>query len=342
MSSTSTSTSPLSLEERIEKDFQTPGHPVAFSSPQVIQKYYHIGAAKAREIVAGFDSYTLHKQSRTPRLRNPFYVYFRRQQLQGDLLELGVGLAKKNDGVKYIFVIIDCYTRKAWARPMKTKQTEAAIKALSSVFDSLGPNDLPRSMTFDAGKEFQSQKMAAFLSKRSIKVILPHSDTKCPFAERFIRTLKGLIYKYMTHMHTRRFIDVLQQLMKTYNSRPHRSIAGMSPNDAELSENKEKLLDAANTRYTAILRKARKRKNRISFNIGDTVRLSRATRAFQRGYEERSTKELFTVIKINSRMPVVQYKVEAVVADKKGDKTILGSFYPDELVLVREKPSSIK
>lgn len=329
----------LTLEQQIARDFQTPGHPVAFSSPEVIRKYYHIGAAKAREIVAGLDSYTLHKQSRIPRLRNPYYIYYRRQQWQADLLELARGLPQANDGVKYILVIIDIFTRHAWARPMKNKTTEAAVAGLSSVFATLDPNDLPHSLNFDLGREFRSRKMSDFLARRSIKVITPHSDTKCANAERFIRTLKGLMYKYMTHVHTKRFIDVLQQLMATYNSRPHRMIAGLTPDMAELPENKDKVLDAANIRYTAILRKVGKGKNRISYSIGDIVRLSLAARAFKRGYEQHATTELFRVIKINSRMPVVQYKVEAVEADKKGDKTVHGSFYPDELVLVRPRES---
>ena len=49
-------------------------------------------------------------------------------------------------------------------------------------------------------------------------------------AERFNRTLKEKMYRYFTAKHTRRYVDVLHDLVHAYNNTYHRSI-GTAPVD---------------------------------------------------------------------------------------------------------------
>ena len=51
-----------------------------------------------------------------------------------------------------------------------------------------------------------------------------HNEGKSVIAERFIRTLKIKIYKYMTAISKTVYIDKLDDIMKEYNNTYHRTI----------------------------------------------------------------------------------------------------------------------
>ena len=51
-----------------------------------------------------------------------------------------------------------------------------------------------------------------------------HNEAKSIVAERFIRTLKNKIYKYMTSILKNVYIDKLDDIVDEYNNTYHRSI----------------------------------------------------------------------------------------------------------------------
>jgi len=57
-----------------------------------------------------------------------------------------------------------------------------------------------------------------------------NEDIKAAVVERFNRTLKTKLYRYFTFKNTRRYIDILQDLVDSYNATRHRSI-NMSPEE---------------------------------------------------------------------------------------------------------------
>ena len=51
-----------------------------------------------------------------------------------------------------------------------------------------------------------------------------HNEGKSVVAERFIRTLKGKIYKYMTSLSKNVYIDTLDDIVDEYNNTYHTTI----------------------------------------------------------------------------------------------------------------------
>jgi hypothetical protein len=49
--------------------------------------------------------------------------------------------------------------------------------------------------------------------------------------ERVIKTIKNMMYRYFTKQRTHRFVDVLQDIVDSYNVTPHRSLNNIAPND---------------------------------------------------------------------------------------------------------------
>ena len=59
-----------------------------------------------------------------------------------------------------------------------------------------------------------------------------HNEEKPVFAERFIRTLRTKIYKYMTSVSKNVYIDKLVDMVNEYNNTYHRAIK-MKPVDVK-------------------------------------------------------------------------------------------------------------
>ena len=59
-----------------------------------------------------------------------------------------------------------------------------------------------------------------------------HNEGKSVIAERFIRTLKNKIYKYMTSISKNVYIDKLDDIGKKYNNTYHKSVK-MKPVDVK-------------------------------------------------------------------------------------------------------------
>ena len=60
-----------------------------------------------------------------------------------------------------------------------------------------------------------------------------HNEGKSVVAERFIRTLKNKIYKYMTAISKNAYIDKLDDIVNEYNNTYHRTIK-MKPVDLKI------------------------------------------------------------------------------------------------------------
>ena len=64
--------------------------------------------------------------------------------------------------------------------------------------------------------------MKPWLEDNSTKINLIHSKGKSVVAEKFIRTLKDTIYKYMTSISKNVHIDKLDDIVNKYNNTYHR------------------------------------------------------------------------------------------------------------------------
>ena len=70
--------------------------------------------------------------------------------------------------------------------------------------------------------------------KNAIEMYPIHSEGKSVVAERFVRTLKNKIYKYMTSISKNVYIDKLDDIVNKYNNTYNRSIK-MKPVDVKSS-----------------------------------------------------------------------------------------------------------
>lgn len=320
--------------KRMRQEYSTPGTEIAYSGRNAVARRGKISDEVAnREILSENYAYPLHRFSKRPKHFNPFFSFSPREQLQCDLIDVSQ-LHQDNDGVKFLLVCIDIFTKKIWVRGLTSKHAKKVHTAFVDIFQDM--RTLPKAVLFDRGNEFVNNLVKRLCDENNIKRIHPNSSIKAAMAERVNRTLQDLVYRYMTDKQTNRYIDILPKLVQTYNSRGHRTLNFMSPNEAENPTNLNTVRNVVFHNRGKTIMKGRKMKPR--FKIGDMVRIKKENVTFQRGYHERFSREYFKIVEINHRLPVITYTVQSM---NKND-VIEGGFYAEELQLVRSDTFKIE
>ena len=105
-------------------------------------------------------------------------------------------ISKFNKGFRFLLCAIDIYSKYAWVVPLKDKKGVSIVNAFPSILKK--SNRKPDKIGVDKGGEFYNRSMKSWLEKNDIEMYLTHNEGKSVVADRFIRTLKNKIYKYMT------------------------------------------------------------------------------------------------------------------------------------------------
>ncbi len=124
-------------------------------------------------------------------------------------------MAEDNENVRYLLVLIDVVSRYLFVQPLKTKRGVDVLSALKKIFAT----QKPKKLQTDDGKEFVNREVGQYLKKEGVTFFTVKSDKKAAIAERVVRTLKDKIHRYMNEAHTLKYIDVLQDLVESYNNK---------------------------------------------------------------------------------------------------------------------------
>jgi len=258
----------------------------------------------------------LHKPIRKNFIRRRIIIKGLWDLWQADLAQMDL-YASDNKNYKYILIVIDCFSKFIWGRPLKTKTGKEVSEAFKEIL--LESKTRPKNLQTDQGKEFFNRDFQSLMKINGITHYNTYSITKAAIAERAIRTIKEKLFKYFSLNGSYRWIDILQDIIKDYNGNIHRTI-NMKPRDVN-KRNEQLLLE---TRYNHM-----KIAGRGKFKIDDVVRISKARHAFSKGYTPNWTTELFKIKKIQHTNPVTY-----ILGDMEG-QLIKGSFYEPELQLAK-------
>lgn len=297
--------------------YYNPEHPAGYSGATSLinSAKVNISENAVKEWLQTQDTYTLHKPVRKRFPRNRYVVFTINELWQCDLNDMR-GLTKYNNGYNYILTVIDVFSKIAYARVMKRKSPSCVIKAFQSIFREA--NTVPKNLQSDKGTEFTGKSVRQFFAENNINYFTTKNpDVKAAVIERFNRTLKTRMWRYLTHKNTHTYIHVLPKLMIAYNNSKHRSIK-MAPNEV----NKGNSFQVWMSLYGSEIKK----KIKIpKLKVGDCVRISKNKGTFEKGYETNWSEEIFTISEIKP-FPEPLYVLE----DLNGE-TIDGMFYENEL-----------
>ena len=299
---------------KIQKRYTDPTYASAFGSAANLASSTGLPIKTVQDYLQTNSTYTKFKMARNkfPRLRVQSY---RLNEIWSmDLADMQ-SLASANYGVRYLLVAVDTLSRFLRVEPVKDKQAESVKNAFVRMIKSPA---VPQKIWTDDGKEFRGA-FDVFCKKKNITRYQTFNEQKSAFAERNIRSLKALIYRYLHEHHTENYIQELQSFVKIINSRVNR-VTGLAPKSVK-KDHVPFLVSLAFTNKVV----------RPAYKIGDTVRIKGKTHTFHKGYKVQFSHEIFRIVSILSCNPPT-YRL---VSDETNEN-IEGRFYEAELVIYRK------
>ena len=114
--------------------------------------------------------------------------------------------------------------------PLKDKKGVSIADAFQKILDK--SRRKPNKIWVDKGSEFYNNSFKKWLKDSDIEMYSIYSEGKSVVAERFITTLKTIIYKYMTLVSKNVYFDKLDDIAGEYNNTYQRTIK-MKPVDVK-------------------------------------------------------------------------------------------------------------
>lgn len=308
------------MEQELEKLYYEVERPTAFGSLKTLHDA--VKDRYARKDIAKWlskqDAHTLHKSARRRFTRRKTYAHNPNDQWQLDLADLTF-LSKDNDGYKFLLTCVDVFSRMAYVVPLKNKTGKATVAGLREIVRKAGV--IANKIQTDKGGEFLNRDFRKFLADKNVTFFQTHNvETKAALVERFNRTLKNKMFKYLTANNTRKYIDVLDKLVESYNRSVHRTL-GMRPIDVSAAD----VEDVWQKQYGKI-----GSAQRPKLTVGDAVRIVNVKSRLDKGYLPGWSEEYFLVDKILQTKPITY-----LLRDLLGE-VLEGGFYEEEVQKISE------
>ena len=249
----------------------------------------------------------------------PISAQFKFEILQVDLVDMS-NLSSANKNYRYLLVCVDVFSRLAFVVPMKNKTSNTIVESFREVLDLVEPTII----NCDNGSEFINQSFKDLLIKRGITVnyVNVQDHHKLGIVDRFVRTLREKINKYMAMYNTTKYIDVLPKIVNNYNNSYH---SGIKKKPIEVTDEDEKVNELTRKKY----KKAKQEE--VKFNIGDKVRYILNKKQFEKGTLSKFSKIVHEIIShtehtytLDNDKTYKYYELQKVTEAQKLDKETKG------------------
>lgn len=303
-----------------------PSDPASFTGLSSIKNTYNFLNKKKfknelKDWILNQETYTLHK----PLLKN-----FQREKVkvsciddlwQVDLVDVSK-LSKENKGFKYLLTVIDVFSKHAWVEPLINKTGISILNAFKKIIKERKPKKIQS----DKGTEFLNSEVQKLFKEKNIHFYTTNSELKASVVERFNRTLKEKMWRYFTFKKNNKYIDILKDLIYSYNHTYHRTIQ-----TKPVLVNKKIESKIFKNIYGYDKNSGDESVVYPKFKIGDKVRISKNKGIFEKGYTPNWTREIFIVDKL-----LIQSPPTYIIKDLNDD-IIEGRFYEQELQEINQK-----
>lgn len=273
-------------------DPKNPGSFSAFSGFRKNNKKYKYSKSNITKF-NDIDFISKHKPVKKKFKRRKTEAFFTNQCWQCDLIDIKK-LRNQNNHIRYLLTVIDVFSRYVYIEPLIDKKSESCRKAFEKIFKIAKPIYIYS----DLGSEFKGAVRKLF-KEYNIIHIETKSIHKAAIVERFNRTIKEKIWRYLSYTNEKKYIDVLQKLVDNYNNSFHRTI-NMTPKEKYHSKNHE--ISQFEYNEPAI---------NFKFKIGDYVRIIIDKKLFDKGYEQNWTDEIFCINQLIPSNPPT-YKIRSL------------------------------
>ena len=187
-------------------------------------------------------------------------------------------LSKFNKGFRFLLCFIDIFSKYAWVIPLKDKKGISIVNAFHKILKE--SNNKTNNIWVDKGSEFDNSFFKKWLKDNDIEMYSTNNEGKSVIAERFIKKLKNIIYKYMTSISKNVYIDKVDDIVKKYSNTYHTSI-------------KMKPVDFKDNTYIGFKNEASDKNPK--FKVDDHVRVLKYKHTFAKRYVSNWSEEIMTL-----------------------------------------------
>ena len=321
---------------KIHSFYTSCNNPSAFARRKTLKRPSKSSYRRVHNYSNCSETYTSFKQTknRFPRLKVQRFRLIKSWSI--DLADMQ-RLSRYNHGVNFILVAVDNLSRFVWALPLKKKTAAECENALQKILEALCLRNYcqkammkpktcqtkssyqpkPENIWVDKGREFAGE-FSKFCKKNNINVYSTHGENKTAFAERNIRSLKALFFKFLHENNTDTYIENLQQFVNVLNSRVNHitklALKNVHKNDVP---------------YLISIQIC----NRIrqpNFKTGQQVKKKRKIETFHQSYRIQFIEEVFTIATVTTLNPPT-YNIKDA-----NNQLIQGKFYEAELTRLEQ------
>ena len=122
------------------------------------------------------------------------YSSFRDNIWGADLADMQL-LSRYNREYRFLLCVIDIYSKNAWVIPLKDKKGISIVNAFQKII--VDSRRRPNRIWIDKGSKFYDNSFKKWIKENDITMYSTNNEGKSVIVERFIRTLKTKIYKYI-------------------------------------------------------------------------------------------------------------------------------------------------
>ena len=244
----------------------------------------------------------LHKPIIKKFKKRKVYSVFKDNIWGADLADMQL-ISKFNKGFRFLLCVNDIFSKYVWVDPLKDKKVVSIVNAFQSILKK--SNRIPNKIWVHKGGEFYNNSFKKWLQGNDIAMCSTHNEGKSVVGEKFIRTIKNKIYKYMTSISKNVYIDKLDDIVNEYSNTYHRTIK-INP------------IDVKGNTFINIAKEVKD--NDPKCKVGDHVRISKYKTIFVKGYTPNWSEEVFVIKEIKNTVPWTYF-----INDLNGEE-IIGTF----------------
>ena len=202
-----------------------------------------------------------------------------------DLADMIDYKTSNNKGFRYIFVIIDKYSKYLWAIPLK-KYSQTIRNEFSNI-QTISKRS-PVKLESNRGIEFYNSIFQNFLKGKNIQQYSRFTDKGSSIAERVIRSIRTLMKKSVFEKGNADWVSELPSVVKKYNNTFHNSTKMTSVQASKKSKEKEI--------YSNLQDRGVKQQQK--FNLGQLVRTAHIKKVFSKRDNTNYSYKLYTIMEI--------------------------------------------
>ena len=191
-----------------------------------------------------------------------------------------------NKSYRYIFIVIDNFSKHLWAIPIKNKYSQTITNEFSNILTK--SKRKPLKLESDRGSEFYNSIFQNFLKSKNIQHYSRFTDKGPSIAERVIRTVRNLLKKPIFEKGNADWLSELPSVINQYNNTIHHSTK-MKPVQASKKSNEKEVFSNL---------KDRRVKQKPNFHLSQLVRTADIKRVFSKGDSTNWSYKLYTITEI--------------------------------------------